>query len=126
MRHDLRLAVTDEDGTELHVVTLRLEIGYTPGEPESGRFGPPEHYDPGSGHEIWLERVQRLEADGSVVEASEQEKAWAQTWVEKSDEWLAGKCDAAIPTGPDPDDERDRLYDDRMTAGRFADVEDDF
>jgi hypothetical protein len=45
---------------------LEVEVSYTVawGSPESGRFGPPEHYDPGSGsvvEDIRVERVEGLE-----------------------------------------------------------------
>lgn len=36
-----------DDDTEVEVV-----FAFTPGTPEQGNYGPPEHYDPGSGPEI--------------------------------------------------------------------------
>lgn len=54
------LALTD-DGPELEV-TVSYEVAW--GSPESGRFGPPEHYDPGSGdvvEAIHVETVESLE-----------------------------------------------------------------
>lgn len=40
----------DED----NVLTFEVDVSfnYTPGTPESGRLGPPEYYDPGSGSEV--------------------------------------------------------------------------
>lgn len=43
-----RTFVRDNGETEVEV-----SFEFTPGTPESGAFGPPEDYDPGSGPEFW-------------------------------------------------------------------------
>ena len=37
---------------------VRIEYTFTPGTPERGRFGPPEHYDPGCGTDVSIASVQ--------------------------------------------------------------------
>jgi hypothetical protein len=99
--HTLRITVMEEDGDELEHVTLECVVSFTPGTPESGRFGPPENYDPGSGDEFSLDSVKRVNADGTRVEASVLDSAWAQTWLEKNEEWIAEQADA--DSGPEPE-----------------------
>ena len=49
---------------------IDVEVSYTVawGSPETGRFGPPENYDPGSPDEVEDLRVEKI--DGRTVEAS--------------------------------------------------------
>ena len=36
---------------------VTITFSFTPGTPASGHYGPPEHYDPGSGPEVDIEKV---------------------------------------------------------------------
>jgi hypothetical protein len=36
---------------------LVIDFDYEPGQPESGRFGPPENYDPGCSDGVYIEAI---------------------------------------------------------------------
>jgi hypothetical protein len=80
-------------GNDPGFVELEITFGYTPGQPESGRFGPPENYDPGSGHEVWFEYAEiEVERDGK--------KVWERLMP---GEWLEGQCRAWLETRDEDD-----------------------
>lgn len=56
-RTTLYMSVSDGSEEEL---TLTLDYEFTPGTSESGRYGPPEHYDPGSDPELYIDRMTLL------------------------------------------------------------------
>lgn len=51
------------DAEDVPFAELEVEVSYSVawGSPESGRFGPPEHYDPGSGSVVEDIRVEHVE-----------------------------------------------------------------
>ena len=73
MSHSARCIRTlvRDDGTELDVA-----FDFSPGQPESGRHGPPEDYDPGSGPEVFVVKaVPRADPDGEPVRLDDEEEA---------------------------------------------------
>lgn len=63
-----RLFVRDDEETEVEV-----SFEFTAGTPESGNFGPPEHYDPGSGPEFSEYRATLLSDPTTELSLSEEE-----------------------------------------------------
>jgi hypothetical protein len=103
-------------GDDPGFVELAIHFNFTPGTPETGRFGPPENYDPGSGHE-----VEYLRAERECVDAN-----GTKHWVaipsgdfldEQCQKYLASRDEddllSALPER-DPDDERDARRDMRL------------
>lgn len=87
--YDCTLTVGNDDDGPIEV-DVRLHCRGMPGTPETGRiaYGPPENYDPGSGAEIWLEKVEIGEDYAYLTNAvSEIRTRWR----------LAIKSDAAGP-----------------------------
>lgn len=97
-------------------VELRIHFNFTPGTPETGRYsGPPENYDPGSGHE-----VEYLYAEREVVRADKYQNPRTVFERLKSDEWLDEYCQSwlasreavdlleGLPDGGEPDPDRQR------------------
>ena len=89
-----------DPGGDRPVVEYEATYTITPGTPESGRFGPPERYDPGSPPEVELVDVTR---DGVACEPDDDEVEHLTRHILDTHQW---------DTGPDPDDERDRRFDD--------------
>lgn len=56
-------ATTISFGGDTPTAEVEVEVSYEVdfGTPESGRFGPPEHYDPGSGDEVHSIRLETVE-----------------------------------------------------------------
>ena len=78
---------------------LPVTFDWSPGHEPSGMSGPPEHYDPGSPDEFVIVEPadMSLNADCAITE-------WLDSNWERPDD------------GPDPDDWRDRMIDDRLTG----------
>lgn len=98
-KHDQYMTLSD--GRE---VLVDYEVDCYGSEP-SGMYGDPEHYDPGSGPELHIERI-RLAADGSsddeIVLPDEDRWKLEATIAENPDWWM--------PDNDGADDYRD--YDD--------------
>jgi hypothetical protein len=82
-------------------VELVITYGFNPGTPETDRYGSPERYDPGSGHEVWFEFAEReTERDGKKVFERLMPGEWLEgqcrTWLESREE-----CDLieGLPNG---------------------------
>lgn len=104
----------DGRGTDPGFVELQIHYNFTPGSPETGRYGgPPENYDPGSAHEVeYLHAEREVDISGN--------KSWVKLIP---GEWLdilcrnyletREECDLieGLPNGGerDPDDERDAV-----------------
>jgi len=73
----------DGYGDDPGFVELRIHFLFTPGTPESGRFGLPENYDPGSGHEVDYDYAEREHTDLGG------NKHWIRV---QQGEWLDGYC----------------------------------
>ena len=87
-----------DDGSE-------VTVGYTISPYDPGVLsGPPEDCYPPEGGDA--EILYALDPDGSHVEWTDEEDEQWRSWVEQNHEW---------DEGPDPDDERDRATDERMT-----------
>lgn len=55
----LSFGTDGEPGYSEVEVEVSYEVSF--GAPETGRFGPPEHYDPGSGDEVHSIRLEKVE-----------------------------------------------------------------
>lgn len=94
----LTFTVMEEGGDELETIVIDVVVGWTPGTSETGRFGPPEDYDPGSGDEFWFEAITSPNGPPSPLAVF-----WAECWLKKNEERIAehlgdedrGECDAA-------------------------------
>jgi hypothetical protein len=107
--HEIRLAVTDEDGNELEVITLVADVAFKAGTPESGTRGPPENYDPGSGDEVWFDKIMRvIPVTYGLAALDEREHAWADRWLELNKSAI---CERVEDDEPDPDEAREREFD---------------
>jgi hypothetical protein len=109
--HEIRVAVTDEDGNELEVITLVVDVAFKAGTPESGTHGPPENYDPGSDDEVWLTNVQVVAEDGSRSVPGAIEYFWADSWLELN---KAAICERVEDDKPDPDEAREQKLDEAL------------
>lgn len=93
-------------------IELQVHFNFTPGTPETGRYsGPPENYDPGSGHEVeYLHAAREAWEDGT-------KQVWRRLktgeWLdEHCQAWLASRDEAdlteGLPDGGEPDPDRQR------------------
>lgn len=75
-----------------------------PGTPESGRFGPPEYYDPGEGATWEVESIQIIFDDGKPLDVTE--KQLSQLFP-NGDDMINNAIEAAAENGtveaPEPD-----------------------
>ena len=78
----------DEGGCADAKATVTFD--FTPGTPESGRFGPPENYDCGSPAEISVAKVMLAIGYGEFFDAP-----WAVQIIEADDDLLAAMETAA-------------------------------
>lgn len=77
------ITVDAANGEELDRFTIAVTYRVTFGSPPSGISGPPEHYDPGSDHEVEL----------LSCEAEEQwQTQFAETWIEKNRDWCIAQA----------------------------------
>ena len=76
-------------GYDLANVELEISFSFTPATPESGRFGPVENYDPGSGHVV--EDVVVTPAD-----PKQELPAWIVDMIEASEEIRAEMIENAL------------------------------
>lgn len=86
----LTLTVCEEgDDRPLREFKLCVSLGFIPGERESGTSGPPENYDPGSGDEIWVDRI-----TGESVRFQQADPiiGWVDTWLELNRDSLCEEC----------------------------------
>lgn len=100
---------TPGDEIEMEVV-VSYSVAW--GTPESGNYGPPENYDPGSPNEI--EDIEILSIDGEAYTGS-WERLWLLAMIETYHEDMIDH--ATQSRGPDPDDMRDERIDDALTGG---------
>jgi len=100
-------------------VELQIHYFFNPSTPETGRYGSPESYDPGSGHEADYDYAEReIERDGKKIF----ERLMAGEWLDgQCIRYFASReeCDLieGLPNAVerDPDDDRDeRIERDRM------------
>lgn len=95
-------------------IELRIHYEFTPGTPESGRFGPPENYDPGGGHEasyVYAEREAWVDGTRKVwnrLKGGEWLDEFCQHWLSTRE---ASDLIEGLPDGGEPDP--DRLREDR-------------
>ena len=96
-------------------IEIRIHYNFTPGIPETGRgyLADPALYDPGSGHEVeYLYAQREVHEDGKKVFRrliyDEWLDGWCQTFLASRD---ADDLMEGVPSGPDPDDARDRMMD---------------
>lgn len=102
--------VVETPGDEIE---MEVAVTYTVswGTPESGNYGPPENYDPGSPDEI--EDIEILTIDGEPYTGTPA-RIWVLAMMETYHEDM---IDEAIKdSGPDPDDMRDRRDDYRRQS----------
>lgn len=94
-KHDREMTLAD--GREVLIDYVVESLGSDP----SGLSGPPENYDPGSGPELYIERV-RLAADGTsdeeIILPDEERWKLEQEIAENPDWWM--------PDDDGPDDWR--------------------
>jgi hypothetical protein len=85
-----------------------IDVGFTitPGTPETGWSGPPENYDCGSPAEVDVTAVNGCRLAARDLTDAERERFAAEV-LDDVGEYL--------DDGPDPDDARDRMRDDRLT-----------
>ena len=92
--------VRDDGETEIEV-----EFSYSPGTAPSGLSGPPEHYDPGEGPEVAIERAWLAKEDPpgthEYVLLTEAERQRIEDEIAQDPQWDEDG-------GPDPDDWRDQ------------------
>jgi len=100
---------------EVARISVRMKIAVTLGEPESGRFGPPENYDPGSDDEIWIKACDVQNAGGVHPLLIQEFALWAEKWLEINRDSLSTEA-RETDNGPDPDDARDALRDAQLEA----------
>lgn len=99
-------------------VECRIHFDYTPGSPESGRYGAPENYDPGGGCEIAYDYAERevTNAYGKKSFETLMRGEWldehCREWLEKQDE---SDLENDLPDNrPDPDRMREDREDRRQ------------
>lgn len=114
----------EEDGhLDDGYVEVRVYFTGTPGTPPSGQVGPPENYDPGSAPEIEFNHATMECSPGIWVPADSATAEWAERSL-ASGEWSHHIDDLFADDGPDPDDARDRIAEDREFAEPFSDLDD--
>ena len=114
---ELLLTVGPDGGEDTIDVPVRLHCGGIPGTPETGRFGAPENYDPGSGDEIWLERVEIGEEYAHLTNAVSEIRVRYLRFAVSGD--AAGPNDQAIIDAAERyvDDPPDALVEEMYEAG---------
>lgn len=108
----------DGRGGDPGFVELQVHYFFAAGTPETGRFGAPENYDPGSGPETDYDYAEReVEVDGKKVWERLKPGEWLD---EQCKRWLATRDESdlieGLPSGGerDPDDARDAMIERRM------------
>ena len=116
------------DDTPTAEVEVEVSFSVAWGSPERGRWGPPEHYDPGAPSEVEDIRLEKVEGkprpwgmySGYVAN---EDDAFATECVEKLEgsprhlaDMLSAAADAEEARAPDPGDARDQRNDDRLAG----------
>jgi hypothetical protein len=108
--HEIRLAVTDEDGNELEVITLVVDVALKAVTPETSTLIPLTNYDPGSENEVWFDKIMRVSpVTGQRINLLGREHAWADRWLQLN---KAAICERVEDEHPDPDEALDRAWSD--------------
>lgn len=113
-KRTIRLPIFDETEThELASINLIVEYVVTMGEPESGKYGPPENYDPGSPGAVNL--ISAEPANELAKHISEEKRAeLAAQWIEYStDDLIAEAEDDAYAAA---EEAADRRYEEMRSA----------
>jgi hypothetical protein len=113
-------------GGDIPTAEVEVEVSYTVawGSPETGNYGPPENYDPGSAplvEDIRLEKVEGKPRPWDMGCGFLSDDEFATECVEKIEgserdleAMINEASEAEEARGADPDDARDRERDDRM------------
>lgn len=98
-KHDHYMTLTD--GREVLVDYVVEDLGSEP----SGMSGPPEHYDPGSGPELYVEKVTIDDGteEGVPVEITDAEREHLEREIADNPDWWMPDLDDY----PEPDWSRD-------------------
>lgn len=95
----------DGYGADPGFVECRVNYFFAAGTPETGRFGSPENYDPGSGPEVDYDYAEReVEVDGKKVWNRLKTGEWLD---EQCQRWLASRDESDLCDGLPNGDERD-------------------
>jgi hypothetical protein len=87
-KHDTVMLLTD--GREVLVDYVVESYGSDP----SGEYGPPENYDPGSGPELYIEKIVLLDGPDEPIEiAPEERERLEATIIENPDWWMPSDDD---------------------------------
>lgn len=116
-------------GGDTPTAEVEVEVSYevTFGQPESGRFGPPEHYDPGSGDEVSDIRLEKVEGkprpwgmyNGYIPNEDDAFETEVVEKLENSEAHLAAMVEEAIETeASDYDAWQESLADERRMEAR--------
>jgi len=90
----LDLSIGGDEPTWEGEATVSYEVAW--GSPESGRFGPPEHYDPGSGDVVEAIKVTHIDGVPVAQRAyGRHEAETLETHIECSDDLLNELLDSA-------------------------------
>ena len=74
-------------------IVLNMLFDVTFGTPETGRSGPPEHYDPSSGDEVRLVSAQACDAEGALADLhSAFHEMLAQQWLARNEETIISEA----------------------------------
>jgi hypothetical protein len=125
-------ATTLNWGGDTPTAEVEVEVSYTVawGSPEAGNYGPPEHYDPGSGdlvEDIRLEKVEGKPRPWGMYYGyiANEDDEFATTCIEKiegSDHHLEAMINRASEIEAARDDEaRERQYEARREMAREPD-----
>lgn len=99
------MTATHKAEAVLHDCVFTAEFTYVPGAPPSPRTLEDPGGDPGWGSEI--EVIRLVDGYGNEIEMDDEENQAVVDWLLET--WEP-------PTGPDPDDERDRRRDEELVS----------
>lgn len=80
-KHDTIMTLAD--GREVLVDYVVDDYGSEP----SGMFGPPEDYDPGSGPELYIEKITLTDGPDEPIEVTQQERERLEATIAENPDW---------------------------------------